>query len=604
MAVTEGWREVQVDGAVHRSWLLSRWPRRDVPAGWLDPLLAGLPAPRTVTAVFEPVAPSRSQRDLDREAVTRHTNLADRARRGFRIPAVARHAAHDVERREHELVAGYGELRLLRARHRHRPRPRRARGRRPPLRAGRRPRRRPAAPPRGPPRRRLGRRRSRSAAPWPRAGADEPGTGARRAGVGLRLAPSGHHRQPGVAVPVAHRPTARRRRGPYLGVDVTGGGTGWFYDPFELLRQARRRSPTPTCSSPAARHREVGRRQDVPVPRSRPLRAAPVHRRINDPKGEYRALGQRLGTARHQTPPRAGPNGSTRSTPAPGDRDDRRPARPPDPRHRHARRSSLSAASSRPRTPRRRGRSPTSTVTAAATLLDLADLVGHLPGTLLRAVARGDSPTSTWPARRRATAVRLALGKLLDRTLRGMFDGPTTVSRRLGPRRRRRDRPVGGVHTTATPCRSCMMAARRGCSPAMTGLAAPGPAGAPGRRRGVGRRSANERTARHLQARLKLCRHLRDLQHPRLPPALRPPRPSRRRHRRSQDRRRAAGRHPDPGLLPPSPRPGRRRPTTCSASPTTKPASSPGSPEGGRCGDVGRAGRHRPPRHLPPTNRP
>src|SRR5690606_511495 len=24
------------------------------------------------------------------------------------------------------------------------------------------------------------------------------------------------------------------RRGPYLGVNVTGGGTGWFYDPFEL----------------------------------------------------------------------------------------------------------------------------------------------------------------------------------------------------------------------------------------------------------------------------------------------------------------------------------------------------------------------------------
>jgi hypothetical protein len=110
MAVEEAWGHVRVDGAVHRSWWFARWPRRDVPAGWLDPLLHEIPATRTVTVVFEPITPSRSDRDIDKESVTRETNSEDRARRGFRVRSVDRKAVRDVTEREAELNAGYREL--------------------------------------------------------------------------------------------------------------------------------------------------------------------------------------------------------------------------------------------------------------------------------------------------------------------------------------------------------------------------------------------------------------------------------------------------------------------------------------------------------------
>ena len=63
--------------------------------------------------VFEPVPPSRSDRDIDRETVVRATNAADKERRGFRVKAVDRKAARDVQRREHELDEGFAELRYV-----------------------------------------------------------------------------------------------------------------------------------------------------------------------------------------------------------------------------------------------------------------------------------------------------------------------------------------------------------------------------------------------------------------------------------------------------------------------------------------------------------
>ena len=59
-------------------------------------------------------------------------------------------------------------------------------------------------------------------------------------------------------------------------------------------------------------------------------------------------------------------------------------------------------------------------------LADLARVVGDPPGELLAHAEFGR--LTEIELRAAATPVRFALGKLLDRTLRGMFDGPTTVS--------------------------------------------------------------------------------------------------------------------------------------------------------------------------------
>ncbi len=109
--VTEaGWSQLRIDGAVHRTYWMSEWPRADMPADWLEPLLLHGGAIRTVSLLYEPVAPSRSARQVERDATRLATDEEQRARSGFRVGARHRRAASAVAEREAELIAGYAEL--------------------------------------------------------------------------------------------------------------------------------------------------------------------------------------------------------------------------------------------------------------------------------------------------------------------------------------------------------------------------------------------------------------------------------------------------------------------------------------------------------------
>jgi hypothetical protein len=111
LARVEDWRQVRVDGAIHRAFWFAAWPRLEVPAAWMDGvLLGGAGVTRTVTVVAEPVAPSRSAKAVDRELVRLETDHDERAAKGFRVKAGDRRAVAEVQRREEELVAGYAEF--------------------------------------------------------------------------------------------------------------------------------------------------------------------------------------------------------------------------------------------------------------------------------------------------------------------------------------------------------------------------------------------------------------------------------------------------------------------------------------------------------------
>lgn len=110
MAVAEKWDHVRVDRAIHRSWWVEGWPRLEVPAAWMDLLLLGGDCTRTVTVVFEPISPSQAARSVDEASVALESAEAAKSKRGFRIRASERRLRDEVERREHELVAGYGDL--------------------------------------------------------------------------------------------------------------------------------------------------------------------------------------------------------------------------------------------------------------------------------------------------------------------------------------------------------------------------------------------------------------------------------------------------------------------------------------------------------------
>ena len=110
MAAVERWTSWQSDDAWHRAFYVSEWPRLDVGAGWLAPLIGFDGAVRSFTVFFEPVAPSDSRRSIRRQASKLSSDSEHRSKHGFRVGADYRRAASDVEEREAELVAGYGEV--------------------------------------------------------------------------------------------------------------------------------------------------------------------------------------------------------------------------------------------------------------------------------------------------------------------------------------------------------------------------------------------------------------------------------------------------------------------------------------------------------------
>lgn len=110
LATLTEWAHLRVDGAFHRTYWVAEWPRLDVPAGWLEPLLLHAGGIRTFALHCEPFPPSRSRRDIDRDATRLAADGEQRSRAGFRVGARHRRAESAVVEREAELVAGHAEL--------------------------------------------------------------------------------------------------------------------------------------------------------------------------------------------------------------------------------------------------------------------------------------------------------------------------------------------------------------------------------------------------------------------------------------------------------------------------------------------------------------
>lgn len=110
MATRSSWTNVQIDGAFHACFAITEWPRLEVPPNWMEPLLLHSGGTRTIAVHLEPVPPSRSQRQIDRDATRLVVDAEQRSRSGFRVGARHRRAESDVVARESEIVAGYAEF--------------------------------------------------------------------------------------------------------------------------------------------------------------------------------------------------------------------------------------------------------------------------------------------------------------------------------------------------------------------------------------------------------------------------------------------------------------------------------------------------------------
>ncbi len=206
-------------------------------------------------------------------------------------------------------------------------------------------------------------------------------------------------------------------RGPYMGVSVTGGMSAFHYDPFELY-------PTVLTNPNVVVVGEVGSGKSSTV-KAFLSRSVAVYRdrrfvAILDPKGEYTPLAETLGIPAV----RLHPGGTARLNPMdprPGD----------DPGDAIARQSLAAALVTAVL-----GRSLDGTEDAVLgwavqtlassgrpfTLVDVVPAVQH-PGPDLLAL----SQLSPLELARAGSPVVFALDKLTSRTLRGMFDGPTSI---------------------------------------------------------------------------------------------------------------------------------------------------------------------------------
>ena len=416
---------VRVDGTYHRSYRVAGWPQLPVGSDWLGELLTDTRAVRTVTVVMEPVPMGRAARAADREVMAREADADMKTQKGFRVNARERKRLADVEARERELSEGHAEFHFVgivdvtaadldalddtcadveQAAAQSPARP---------------------ASPRCPPRARMGRVATRRPCPRPPRdmNAQRAGSGVVderpplwRPAKGLRIERHRATMAHLASVYPCHTDTSIGERGPYIGVNVTGGGSGWYFDPFELYGTGVLTNPNCIVTGDIGSGKSalvkafLGRELAVYGPRRMVT--------ILDPKGEYTPFARA-----HGLPViRLHPGGTDRLNPMDHRGD------PTETVGRQGLATALVAGVL--------GRALDATEDALLgwsvatlartgrtfTLADVAATVAD-PADELVALSRR-TPLELAQA---ATPVVFALDKLLTRTLAGMFDGPTTV---------------------------------------------------------------------------------------------------------------------------------------------------------------------------------
>lgn len=112
MARDEHWGHIATDSAVHTTLWVAEWPRIDVRALFLQPLLMRTQTTRTVTMVMDLVGPGRATRQVERAATEAATEESMRARIGQRTTQRQRQKDESTHRRERELAQGHAEVRF------------------------------------------------------------------------------------------------------------------------------------------------------------------------------------------------------------------------------------------------------------------------------------------------------------------------------------------------------------------------------------------------------------------------------------------------------------------------------------------------------------
>ena len=91
---------------------IAEWPRSEVTASFLQPLILMPGVRRALSLTAEPLPATRALRDIRRAKVEHAADTAQRARLGQVDDEAAHAEADDVIRRERELADGHADLRF------------------------------------------------------------------------------------------------------------------------------------------------------------------------------------------------------------------------------------------------------------------------------------------------------------------------------------------------------------------------------------------------------------------------------------------------------------------------------------------------------------
>jgi hypothetical protein len=105
------WGHLHVDGALHCTFWVAEWPRVDVRALFLQPLLMDTRITRTVAMVMELVGPGKAQRHAERAATEAATEQTLRGRIGQRTSQRQAQRDQAALQRERELAEGHAAVR-------------------------------------------------------------------------------------------------------------------------------------------------------------------------------------------------------------------------------------------------------------------------------------------------------------------------------------------------------------------------------------------------------------------------------------------------------------------------------------------------------------
>lgn len=112
LASETSWSAYRTDATWHATYWIAEWPRVDVGADFMAPILLNSGARRTVAVVMEPVSPLKAAREVEQARTADMADAELRRRGGFVATARRRREEELVARRETELADGHAQYRF------------------------------------------------------------------------------------------------------------------------------------------------------------------------------------------------------------------------------------------------------------------------------------------------------------------------------------------------------------------------------------------------------------------------------------------------------------------------------------------------------------